>query len=172
MKSMPPTGSPPMPTQRRLAHAERAQLTDRFVGQRAGAGRRTPMLPGLVDVARHDADLARAGGDDAGAVRADEPRRPSALERRGAPGSCPITGMPSVMQMTSLHAGVDGLEDRVRRAERWHEDAATCWRRFASRPRSTVSNTGTLTLAPPGPSAVERPDRRGSASRPATILVP
>src|SRR4029079_4427563 len=55
----------------RLADPERRELADRLVGERAGA-RQDADRALLVDVARHDADLALAGGDDAGAVRADE----------------------------------------------------------------------------------------------------
>ena len=42
-------------------------------------------VAGFVNVARHDPDLALAGGDDAGAVRADEARL-AAGERAGAAG--------------------------------------------------------------------------------------
>ena len=62
----------------RLAVAELGQLMHRFVGQRAAA-RHHADAARLVDVARHDADLALARGDDAGAVGADQPRR-AALE--------------------------------------------------------------------------------------------
>src|SRR6185369_13442968 len=54
-----------------LAEAQTGQLPDRFVGEGAAPGDNTD-LAGLVDIARHDADLALAGGDDAGAVGADE----------------------------------------------------------------------------------------------------
>ena len=54
-----------------LAVALVGGLLDGFVGQGAGAGDYA-YLPRQVDVAGHDADLALAGGDDAGAVGADE----------------------------------------------------------------------------------------------------
>ncbi len=55
-----------------LAEAEAGELPDRFVGEGAGAGDDAD-LARFVDVAGHDADLALAGGDDAGAVGADQP---------------------------------------------------------------------------------------------------
>ena len=54
-----------------LTHAEAGQLPDGFVGQGAGA-RDDADPPRFVDVARHDADLAFTGGDDARAVGADQ----------------------------------------------------------------------------------------------------
>ena len=54
-----------------LAEADLRGLLDRFVGQRAGT-RHDADLARLVDVARHDADLAFARRDDAGAVGADQ----------------------------------------------------------------------------------------------------
>ena len=71
MKFVPMIGSPPMPTQVDLAEPEVAQLPDGFVGERAAAADDAD-LARLVDVAGHDADLALAGRDDAGAVRADQ----------------------------------------------------------------------------------------------------
>src|SRR5690606_28151483 len=55
----------------RLAEAGVGGLLDRFIGQGAGTGNDTD-LAWLVDVARHDADLALARRDDAWAVRADQ----------------------------------------------------------------------------------------------------
>src|SRR5690554_2003224 len=55
----------------RLANAECGELTDGFVGERTGLGDDTDAAF-QVDVAGHDADLACAGRDDAGAVRANE----------------------------------------------------------------------------------------------------
>src|SRR5690606_2262072 len=54
-----------------LAETGVSGLLDRFVGQRAGAGNDTD-LARQVDVTRHDADLALAGGNDARAVRPDQ----------------------------------------------------------------------------------------------------
>ena len=61
-----------MPTQVDWPDAAAGELPDGFVGERAAAGDDADAA-GLVDVAGHDADLAFAGGDDAGAVGADEP---------------------------------------------------------------------------------------------------
>src|SRR5690606_23351509 len=57
---------------RGLAEALLGGLVHGFIRQRAGA-RNDGDLARLVDVARHDADLALARGDDAGAVGADQP---------------------------------------------------------------------------------------------------
>ena len=58
-----------------------------------------PILPRLMDVAGHDADLAFAGRDDARAVRADQAGlRPGSARFTRTMSS---TGMPSVMQTTS-----------------------------------------------------------------------
>ena len=54
-----------------------------------------------------------------------------------------VTGMPSVMQMTSGDARVGRLEDRVGRERRRHEDHAERWRRSPATASSTVSKTGT-----------------------------
>src|SRR5262249_60235388 len=58
----------------RLPDAELRELVDGLVGERAAA-RHDADASRRVDVAWHDADLARARRDDAGAVRADEARR-------------------------------------------------------------------------------------------------
>ena len=69
-----------MPTQVDLADAAAGELPDRFVSQRAAA-RDDADVAFLVNVTGRDADaaaavriLARAGRDDAGTIRADEPR--------------------------------------------------------------------------------------------------
>src|SRR6266850_1394661 len=58
---------------RGLADAELRQLVDSFVSERAAAADDADISL-LVDAARHDADFAFAGRNDAGAVRADEAR--------------------------------------------------------------------------------------------------
>ena len=57
----------------RLADPELRQLADGFIRQRARA-RDDADFALLVDMRGHDADLALAGRDDAGAVRSDQPR--------------------------------------------------------------------------------------------------
>lgn len=54
-----------------LAESGAGGLVDRFVGEGAGAGDNTDGA-GLVDKAGHNSDFAFAGGDDAGAVGADQ----------------------------------------------------------------------------------------------------
>ena len=56
-----------------LAEALARGLEHRLIGQRARA-RDDADRARLEDIGRHDADLALAGGDDAGAVRPDQPR--------------------------------------------------------------------------------------------------
>ena len=58
----------------RLAHPLPRELVNRLVGQRA-ALRDDADAAFLADVPGDDAGLGLAGGDDAGAVRPDEPRR-------------------------------------------------------------------------------------------------
>src|SRR5260370_41552645 len=57
----------------RLADAELRQLMDGLIGECAAAADDADVSL-LVDAAGHDADLAFAGRDDAGTVRADEAR--------------------------------------------------------------------------------------------------
>src|SRR5262249_51653123 len=57
----------------RLAEPDRGRLRHRLIGQRARARNDTDRTA-LVNVARHDADLALARCDDARTVRPDEPR--------------------------------------------------------------------------------------------------
>src|SRR5690606_25303463 len=54
-----------------LAEAEIGELPDGLVGERAAAAHDAD-LASLVNVAGHDADLALAGRDDAGAIWTDE----------------------------------------------------------------------------------------------------
>lgn len=56
---------------RGLAQAQRGGLRHGFVGQRAGAADNADAAR-IVDVPRHDADLAFTRGNHAGAVRADQ----------------------------------------------------------------------------------------------------
>lgn len=56
-----------------LAQFAAGGLVDDFIGQRAAAADDAD-FPLAVDVAGHDAHLASSGRDDAGAVRADDPR--------------------------------------------------------------------------------------------------
>ncbi len=56
-----------------LPDAEARELVDGFIGERAAAADEADIAL-LVDRAGHDADLAFAGRNDAGAIRADEAR--------------------------------------------------------------------------------------------------
>ena len=102
---VPLTGSPPMPTQVDWPDAAAGQLPDRFVGQRAAAGDDADVAL-FVNVTGRDADaaaavriLALAGRDDAGTIRADEPRLVSPC-MACLTLTMSLTGMPSVMQTT------------------------------------------------------------------------
>ena len=106
-----------------LTQAHLGGLVNGFIGQRAGP-RHDADLAGLVDEARHDADLAFARRDDAGAVGTDQigPRVIGAqhlldaqhVEHRNAFGD----------RDDHLDAGIRRFQDRVRRERRWHEDHA------------------------------------------------
>ena len=63
-----------------LAEAHRRGLRHRLIGERAGA-RDDADRAALMDMAGHDADLAFAGRDHAGAVGADQPRLRAATAR-------------------------------------------------------------------------------------------
>ena len=65
-----------------LTEAGLGSLVDGFVGQGTGSRDDTDAAA-LVDEARHDTDLALAGGDDTGAIRADETRLVLGLEHVG-----------------------------------------------------------------------------------------
>ena len=133
MKLVPMIGSPPMPMQVDWPMPRCGQLADGFVGQGAGA-RDDADGAGLVNVARHDADLALAGRDDAGAVGADEARVRLRLqvlpgvdhvEGRNAFGDADDEGEAGVGR---FHDGVGGEGRAVRRSRRR-------WRRCPSRRR-------------------------------------
>ena len=114
---------------RRLADAERRELTDRFVRERAGA-RHDADVADLVNVARHDADLARPRRDDARAVRTDEVRDLLAREARDVLAILEdATNAEHVGDGNAfcdaddeIEIGVERLEDRVGRARRRNED--------------------------------------------------
>ncbi len=109
------------PDARALPQPRRRGLRDRLVGERAGAAddahRAAP-----VDVARHDADLARLGRDDAGTVGTNQPRLaalerpldPHHVENRDALGDAD----------DQRHLGFHRLQDRVRGVGRGHVDRA------------------------------------------------
>ncbi len=70
---VPMMGSPPMPMAVDWPMPRVRELIDGLVGEGAGFGDDADGAL-LVDAAGHDADLGLAGGDDAGAVGADEAR--------------------------------------------------------------------------------------------------
>src|SRR5690606_23587833 len=107
---------------RRLPEPARRRLPDRLVRQRARP-RHDADRARLVDRARHDAELALARRDDAGAVRPDQPAigvirqhrlHAHHVEHRHALGDAD----------DQLDAGVRRLEDRVRGERRRHVDHA------------------------------------------------
>ena len=61
MKFVPLIGSPPMPTQVRLAEAGASQLVDDFVGERSGAAHHADAAR-RADAAGNDPDLATCPG--------------------------------------------------------------------------------------------------------------
>src|SRR5690606_16087305 len=102
-----------------LAVTDFGGLLDGFVGQRARTGNDADAAR-LVDVARHDADLALARSDDAGAVRADQAHAQLValhfhfqhVESRHAFGDAD----------DQLDAGECGFEDRILAECRRHVD--------------------------------------------------
>src|SRR5579884_2383673 len=109
------------PDATRLAEPDRRGLRHRLVGQRARA-RDDADPAAAMDMARHDADLALVRGDDAGAVRPDQPRAAAAqaaldrdhVEDRDALGDAD----------DERHPGVGRFEDRVGGKGRRHVDDA------------------------------------------------
>ena len=87
-----------MPTQVDWPRPRLESLPDGFVGERAAAADDADGA-GLVDVAGHDADFALAGGDDAGAVGADE--RTGVALRDVSSRDHVVTGTPSVIATTT-----------------------------------------------------------------------
>src|SRR5690348_3039921 len=105
---------------RGLAEADVGGLEHGFIRQRARA-RHDRDLAGLVDVAGHDADLAFAGRDDAGAVGANQHGFGIILQH--------VLDTQHVQHRDAfgdrddhLDAAGRGFHDRVRSEWRWHED--------------------------------------------------
>ena len=133
----------------RLAEAERGELVDDLVRQRAGA-RHDADAARLVDVARHDADLALAGRDHAGAVRADQ-------------HDVRVVALEHVLDADHV-AHRDALGDR--------DDRARCPRprpRGSSRRRTAAARRSTVAFAPRCRTASSTVSNIGTCSRPATF---
>ena len=109
MNSVPFTGSPPMPTQVDWPSPVAGGLRYRLVGQRART-RDDADRAGLVDVPRHDPDLALVRRDHARAVRSDQAC--FGAVQRALDRTMSSTGMPSVIA-TTRGLRVDRLQDRV-----------------------------------------------------------
>ncbi len=93
-----------------LAMAAAGELPHGFVGEGAGA-RDDADLAGVVDVTGHDADFAGAGGDDAGAVRANEAG--GAFLKRGFDPHHVDDGDAFGDADDEFDPGINGFEDRV-----------------------------------------------------------
>ena len=151
MKSMPLTGSPPMPIAVDWPRPSAVSWSDRLVGERARA-RDDADVARLVDVAGHDADLALARRDDARAVRADQRDVRVARSSTRLRLTMSSAGMPSVMQTIELDARRRGLEDRVGGARRRHEDDRRVGAGLLDRLGDGVEHRDALVnLAPPLP---------------------
>src|SRR3954447_4605172 len=105
---------------RAVAEAPLRQLVTDLVGQRAGARYQTDVALG-EEVRGDDAHVGLARRQDAGAVRADEPRGVRALQVRVDPEHV-VHRDPLGDRDHQLDPGVGGLEDRVRGERRRHED--------------------------------------------------
>ena len=95
---------------RGLPEADLRGLVHRFVSQRAGARDDADAALG-EDGARHDADLAFAGGENAGAVRPDQ-ARPGAFQR-GLHAHHVEHRNALCDGDDQLHLGIDRLADRI-----------------------------------------------------------
>ena len=102
-----------------LAMAAAGELPHGFVGESARA-RDDADLAGVVDVTGHDADFAGAGGDDAGAVRADQAR--GAFLERGFDPHHVDDGDALGDADDEFDPGINGFEDRVGGAGWGHKD--------------------------------------------------
>ncbi len=103
-----------------LAQAEARKLPDGFVGQGAAA-RDQANRAGLVNVTRHDADLALARRDDAGAVRPDQARLRFLPKKAHHAGHVQHRN-PFGDADDQRDFRIDRLADRVRRPRRRHID--------------------------------------------------
>ena len=102
-----------------LADAQLAELADRFVRQRARAGNHAHIAL-LVNVRRHDADLAFARRNDARAVGTDQARGPALQELSGANH---VGGWNAFRDANhERDAGIGGLHDGVGGIRRRDED--------------------------------------------------
>ena len=104
-----------------LADPQVRELPDGFIRQGARSAH-DPDPPGLVDIARHDADLALAGRDDPGAVGADQPGV-RAVRLQVGHGAGHVDHRDALGDRDDHRdAGVGGLHDRVGRERRRDED--------------------------------------------------
>ncbi len=104
-----------------LADPQVRELPDALVGERARAAHDAD-LARLVDIAGHDADLALAGRDDAGAVGTDQPGvGPMCLQVGHCAGH--VDDRDALGDRDDQRdPGVGRLHDRVGRERRRHED--------------------------------------------------
>src|SRR6185312_15270081 len=101
--------------------AEGGQLVDDLVGERARARDHADRAR-LVDVARHDADLALARRDDTRAVRADEHGLGVVALEHVLDAHHVARGDAFGDRDDQLDTGRGRFEDRVRGERRWHVD--------------------------------------------------
>ena len=104
-----------------LADAQVGELPDALVGQGARAADDADATR-LVDIARHDADLAGAGRDDPRAVGADQPDTGMMCLQKGDGAGHVEHGDPLGDGDDHLDAGIGRFHDRVGRERRRHED--------------------------------------------------
>src|SRR5580704_16573303 len=104
-----------------LADAEAGQLIDGFVGERAATAD-YPDVTLFVNAAGHDPDFAFAGGDDAGAIGADEARF---VEVHGGGGANHVDDRNAFGDAhDQRNFGIGGFENGVGRVWRRHKDDA------------------------------------------------
>src|SRR5881296_323463 len=117
MKLVPIKGSPPMPMQ---VDWPRPWVESWCTISYVSVPRHDADAPRLADVARDDADLALGGGDQAGAVRADQPGAPLVQERQHAGHVEDGNAFRDTDDQTE--PGVGGFVDRRRRHGGGHVD--------------------------------------------------
>lgn len=104
----------------RLAEADLGGLVDGLVGEGSGSGHNTDSAP-LVDGRGHDTDLALAGGNDTGAVGADQTGLGLGLEHVDHSDHV-VLGDTLSDTHDERELGLDGLLDRGGGKRRGHED--------------------------------------------------
>ena len=124
-----------------LADAQVRELPDALVSERSRPADDADAAR-LVDIARHDADLARPGRDDPGAVGADQPGR-RVMRLQVSDGADHVEHGDALGDRDDhLDAGVGRFHDRVGRERGRHEDHGGVGAGRRPRPRRRCRRPG------------------------------